>query len=680
MKISHSFSPLLPAEISRMHRAMVIAAVLFLAVTAEATGSYRSAIVEPTPTASATASAQCQYLVRPSTQSVAAQGGSASITVLTADNCSWTATSNAPWIQVTSSGSGSVLSQGRVNYSVLPNTDTTQRVGTLTIAGATVTITQAGSAASSCVVTAINTSQSINGALTPSDCQSSLRIIDGSRPRADRYSFDATAGQAVVIALDSATIDTYLYLLDANGSVIAENDDSRAGGSRIPATGGFYVLPASGRFLIEVTTFSSGQEGNYALSLTPASGGCSYAINPSGQASPAGGEMGSVNVSTQAGCSWGSVSNNGWLTIPPGITSGPRTVNYTVAANSGLARTGSLTIAGVNFIVTQAGTNGTACPSGLLINPPNDTPGSVITITGSNLTGVTGVKFANNVAASFNVSGDTQITSTVPGGAVSGPLTITKPTCADAQTPNFAVNGLVVGVSAASYKRESLAPESIVAAFGTGLATGQAFAATVPLPTILVGTTVKVRDSAGTERLAGLFYVSASQINFVIPGGTKDGEATLTVTSGGVEVATGTLNITTVAPGLFSANATGEGLASGNLIRVKPNGDQIAEPLVVFDQASGQYVATPIDLGPEGDQVFLILYGTGWRFRSSLFATSVSIGGAGAPVSYAGDQQSFVGLDQSNVLLPRTLSGRGDVDVVMTVNGKVSNKVRIRIK
>ena len=342
---------------------------------------------------------------------------------------------------------------------MLPNTETTQRIGTLTVAGATVTITQAGSTAGSCVVTAINTGQSINGALTPSDCQSALRVIDGAHPRADRYSFDATAGQAVVISLDSTAVDTYLYLLDANGSVIAENDDSRAGGgSRIPATGGFYVLPASGKFLIEVTTFSSGQEGNYALSLTPGSGTCSYGINASGQASPAGGGTGNVNVNTQPGCSWGAVSNNSWLTIPAGITSGPGTANYTVAANPGVARTGSLTVAGVSFIVTQAGTNGSACPSGILINPTNATPGSVITITGSNLGGVTAVKFANNVTASFNVSGDTQITATVPGGVVSGPLTITKPTCPDTQTPTFTLNGLVVGVSAASYQRESFAP------------------------------------------------------------------------------------------------------------------------------------------------------------------------------------------------------------------------------
>ena len=275
MKVLPAFSPAFTSEISRMNRAMIIAILSILTLTAVASGGHRGESVE------ATVAVQCQYLVRPSSQSVAAQGGAGGVTILTADNCSWTATSNAPWIVITSSGSGNVVGQGRVNYSVLPNTETTQRIGTLTVGGATVTVTQAGSTATGCVVTAITTGQSINGSLSPSDCQSALRVIDGANPRADRYSFDATAGQAVVISLDSADVDTYLYLVDANGSVIAENDDSRAGGgSRIPSTGGFYVMPASGRFQIEVTSFSSGQQGNYALSLTAGSGSCTYAIEP----------------------------------------------------------------------------------------------------------------------------------------------------------------------------------------------------------------------------------------------------------------------------------------------------------------------------------------------------------------------------------------------------------------
>ena len=48
-------------------------------------------------------------------------------------------------------------------------------------------------------------------------------------------------------------------------------------------------------------------------------------------------------------------------------------------------------------------------------------------------------------------------------------------------------------------------------------------------------------------------------------------------------------------------------------------------------------------------------------------------------VLYAGPQSQFVGLDQVNVLLGRSLIGRGQVNVVLTVDGKVANTVTITI-
>ena len=82
----------------------------------------------------------------------------------------------------------------------------------------------------------------------------------------------------------------------------------------------------------------------------------------------------------------------------------------------------------------------------------------------------------------------------------------------------------------------------------------------------------------------------------------------------------------------------------------------------------GTFIATPIDLGPETDAVYLVLYGTGIRFRTGLAAVTASIGGANAGVLYAGGDTGLTGLDQINVLLPRSLAGRGEVDVVLTVD------------
>ena len=104
------------------------------------------------------------------------------------------------------------------------------------------------------------------------------------------------------------------------------------------------------------------------------------------------------------------------------------------------------------------------------------------------------------------------------------------------------------------------------------------------------------------------------------------------------------------------------------------------EQMARFDTTQNQLVGIPIDLGPATDQVYLVLYGTGLRFRTALTAVKATIGGVAADVVYAGLQNDYVGLDQVNILLPRSLLGRGDVDVVLTVDGQMANTVRVNIK
>ena len=88
----------------------------------------------------------------------------------------------------------------------------------------------------------------------------------------------------------------------------------------------------------------------------------------------------------------------------------------------------------------------------------------------------------------------------------------------------------------------------------------------------------------------------------------------------------------------------------------------------------------PIDLGPTTDQVFLVLFGTGLRYRSALSAVSANIGGTDTTVTFAGAQGFFVGLDQVNIRLPRTLLRRGEIDLFLKVDNKTSNTVKINVK
>jgi len=258
---------------------------------------------------------------------------------------------------------------------------------------------------------------------------------------------------------------------------------------------------------------------------------------------------------------------------------------------------------------------------------------------------------------------------------------------AGGQTLNISQPGTLASVSAASYNSMSTA-NAIVTSFGVNLAKTTQAATTKPLPTTLGGTSVIVTDVGGDEYLAPLFFVSPTQINFQMPPGIElppsttanIGTALVSVYVDGLLVAENNLRLGAVAPALFTANATGQGTVVGLALRVRANGMQEYEPLTVFDAAQNKLVARPIDLGPEGERVFLVLFGTGIRNRSSARGVSVKVGELDAPVSFAGAQGDLVGVDQINVELPRALLGRGEVAVNLVVDKFNANTVTVTIR
>ena len=234
--------------------------------------------------------------------------------------------------------------------------------------------------------------------------------------------------------------------------------------------------------------------------------------------------------------------------------------------------------------------------------------------------------------------------------------------------------------SGASYSRFEQAPESIASVFGVNLATATEAVQSLPLPTTMAGTTVKVRDALGVERFAPLFFVSPGQINYQIPEATASGFATVTITSGDGKISIGGGWISPLAPGLFSANADGAGVVAGEAVHVLPDNSQSLELLARYDQALQRFVSTPIDLGADSEQVFLTLYGTGWRFNQGIQIAKAQIDGVDAEVVYAGKQPNFVGVDQFNLKVPRSLAGRGEVKILLSVNQKRMNPVYVRFK
>jgi len=235
-----------------------------------------------------------------------------------------------------------------------------------------------------------------------------------------------------------------------------------------------------------------------------------------------------------------------------------------------------------------------------------------------------------------------------------------------------ATTSLNQSVSTASYYPR-LGVGSFAAAYGTNLASAQ-MQATAPYPLSLGGVTVSITDSVGVTQSAPVEYVSPSQVNYVVPTGTAPGIATVTIGS-----STGSAQIDTIGPGLYSKNSDGMGVAAAQAALYSPDGT--ATPATVSQcPPSSPCVSVPMSLGAASQQLIVTLYGTGFRNLGSSDLATVSIGGVAAQILYIGAQPQYPGLDQLNVVVPTSLKGAGEVPVVLTAGGQTANVVTINIQ
>jgi len=218
-----------------------------------------------------------------------------------------------------------------------------------------------------------------------------------------------------------------------------------------------------------------------------------------------------------------------------------------------------------------------------------------------------------------------------------------------------------------------LAPGSMAVAIGQNF-TGETRIATRPALTHkLAGIEVSVKDSAGVSRLADLYYAGPSQVTYVMPEDTAPGVATVTVGS----QRSGAL-VSSVAPGLFSADGTGSGVALARAERFAKTGPGFSEAVY---QCSATCVAVPLDLGTSSDTLLVYFQGTGISGRSSLANVTAEVGGVFAKVEAAERlHHADPGADYVSVEIPHSLAGAGEVPVVVTVDGFTANVVSIDIK
>jgi hypothetical protein len=211
--------------------------------------------------------AACTYTLNPGSARVGSGQVQGTVNVTTQAGCVVTAVSNASWILIRSAGE--TAGNSTVTYETRPNTGP-ERSGNITIGGRQFTITQAGQS-SGCAVTPITPGEMLEATLSEASCLGQVRP---GTYYAAHYRFSGTAGQRVRITLTSPTLDTYLYLSGPGGQVIAEDDDGAGNlNSRIPTTGEYLGLPATGDYIIEATTFDQRAAGAISVTLTQAGDG-----------------------------------------------------------------------------------------------------------------------------------------------------------------------------------------------------------------------------------------------------------------------------------------------------------------------------------------------------------------------------------------------------------------------
>jgi sugar lactone lactonase YvrE len=128
---------------------------------------------------------------------------------------------------------------------------------------------------------------------------------------------------------------------------------SGASSSTGPGTLALIVAPNSGAALT-ATILIAGV--SVAITQMGQASACTYALSAGGQTFNAAGGNGTINITAGAGCTWTAASTAGWVTITGvGTGSGNGSVTYQGAVNTGVARSGVVTIAGLSFTVEEGG-------------------------------------------------------------------------------------------------------------------------------------------------------------------------------------------------------------------------------------------------------------------------------------------------------------------------------------
>jgi hypothetical protein len=285
----------------------------------------------PSPTAPPPS---CTFVVGQTTTAFGATGGTASVSVSAGSGCAWTAVSSVSFISIAQGATGS--GNGTVSFTVASNTGG-QRTGTLTVDGTAITITQSGATVTPPALSAPTPKSPVGGqtttTLTP-PLEATNSTITGDAG-AVTYRFEVSELESFQEGSRTSAQDG---IAQGSGTTTWQFTRNLVSNLlyywRVRSTNGTITSDWS-----SVATFR-----------TP----CVYTLSTLNVAIPPSGGSGSVVVTTVDTCAWSAVSNATFLTVTSGAgATGSGTVMFMASANTGAARSATLTIAGQTVTVAQ---------------------------------------------------------------------------------------------------------------------------------------------------------------------------------------------------------------------------------------------------------------------------------------------------------------------------------------
>jgi len=222
-------------------------------------------------------------------------------------------------------------------------------------------------------------------------------------------------------------------------------------------------------------------------------------------------------------------------------------------------------------------------------------------------------------------------------------------------------------LNGAGFKSE-IAAGSWATAFGTFTGVAQATGQT-PVGTTLAGVTVSV---AGLP--APVYFVSAGQINFIVPATAPTGLQPLQIKAGSATFES-TIRILTAAPGLFTQDTAtppkGAVLNQNNSLNTSTNVALRGDIVQIYGSGPGAFKNAITD-GAGAPSVPLL--------NTTRSTPQVFVGGVPAEVQFTGLAPNYAALWQLNIKVPTQSFITGRVPVVVFMDGVSSNEVTIFVQ